>query len=152
MGAMLCSRGYQGNLMPFKLRHLCTMGKSALNPHTSLSLVRQAGMKQCRDLSMVLNWQWFTIQWKSRELSLKYVVLKCANGPCAQSMSFLDGHGVPAAYPSVYLAPIVCGSALLLWTGEAGGGNALWDMPQILNDIKEGQWNSQSWLSPFNGR
>ncbi|KAM7366023.1 hypothetical protein PAMP_015495 [Pampus punctatissimus] len=34
------------------------------------------------------------------------VVLKCANGPCAQSMSFLDVHGLLMAYPTVHLAPL----------------------------------------------
>lgn len=75
---------------------------------------------------------------------MKYVVLKCANGPCAQSLSFLDGRGVLAVYPTVHLAPIVSGSAPLLSCGGARGGDALWYVPRALNDIKEGQRNSLS--------
>lgn len=67
-----------------------------------------------RELSVVLNRQKLTVQQQGWELSVKCVVLKCANAPCAQSMSFLDGHGVLVAYPTVHLAPIVSGSAACL--------------------------------------
>lgn len=83
-------------------------------------------------------------QWQCWELSGKNLVLKYATRPCPQSMSFLDGHRNLAVSPTVHLAPIVSGSALRLSTGEARGGNALWDVPQALNDIKEGHRNSQS--------
>lgn len=151
MCSMLHSIGYLGNLLQLQVR---AIGNSVLSPRSSLaswdSQTSVGEMKQTyasRELSMVLNWQQLTIQWQCWELSVKYVVLKCANRPCAQSMSFLDGHGVLAACPAVSLAPIVSGSALLLWIGEAGGGKALWNVPQALSDIKEGHWNSQSWQS-----
>lgn len=82
---------------------------------------REETMHVSRELSVVLNWQLLTEQQQGWEQSVKFVVLKCANGPCAQSMSFLDGHGVLVAYPTVLLAPIVSGSAACLWTGKTGG-------------------------------
>lgn len=67
---------------------------------------------------------------------MKYAALKCANGPCTQSMSFLDGHGVPLASPTVHLAPIVSGSAVLLSTRQARGSDALRNVLRALTDIK----------------
>lgn len=64
------------------------------------------------------------IQWQCWELVTRRHNVEVANGPWAQAMSFLDGHGVPAAYPTVHFALIVSGSALLLWNGLAGGGDA----------------------------
>lgn len=68
--------------------------------------------------------------------SLKDAMLKFANGPWAQAMSFLDGHRVLAAYPTVHFALIASGSAPLLWNGQAGGGGASRSVQASLHEIK----------------
>ncbi len=85
-----------------------------------------------REASKVLN-----SQRQCRELSMKYE-LKSVNGACAQSVSFLDGHGVLAVYPTVHLAPIFSGSAPLLWL-DVGGDSAPWNVPRALISIREGR-------------
>lgn len=129
------------------------------SPRTSLVLWdRQTSVGEMKQRIQIENCPWCWTASDSQysgsagSLCVKYVVLKCANGPCAQSTSFLDGRGVLAVYPTVSLAPIVSGSALVLWIGEAGGGNALWKVPQAQNDIKEGHWKSQSWQAAFKSR
>lgn len=83
--------------------------------------------------------------------SLKDAMLKFANGPWAQAMSFLDGHGVLAAYPTVHFALIVSGSVPLLWNGQAGGGGASHSALASLHDIKVTGFLRATWHLNFAG-
>lgn len=107
--------------------------------HLVLLRGKGKGVKQCRQVAL---FRFCRIDSSVKysdsagSQSLKGSVLKFVNGPWAQAMSFLDGHGVLAAYPTVHFALIVSGSAPLLWAGQAGGGDAPHSALPSLHDIK----------------